>query len=209
MNTIFDSEIRYITDSLKSVDEGEFGHLAEDCKQALADGRKVIATGLGKNVPICEKFVGTMLSLGMPASFMHTNSAVHGDMGMINAGDVVIMLTKSARTAESILLWELLRDWPVKIWLLTFADRGGLADAVENRLTVALEHEGDLWNIVPNNSSILNLIILQKLAMFLARARGISLDDFRRNHPGGNIGEILRRGSQAASDYGRTSDGHA
>ena len=67
-----------------------------------------------------------------------------------------------------------------------------MARELGNYIAVELEHEGDAWNIVPNNSTILNLVVLQTLAMELAKRLGIKLEDFKTNHPGGAIGEELR-----------------
>ena len=128
------------------------------------------------------------------AAFMHTNTAVHGDMGMVHAGDIVIILTKSGSTAESVYLAELLkRRKGVRLWLLSFCEHSDLADSMENKVIVALEHEGDLWNIVPNNSTAINLLILQELAIELSRRMAVDLNqDFKPNHPGGAIGAELR-----------------
>ena len=185
---------RVISDSLESIDDIQFEQLVSDCEQTLRNGNKIIATGLGKNVPICDKFVGTMLSLGLNAGFLHSNTAVHGDMGMVHSGDLVIVLTKSGATAESVYLVDLLKQRKgVKLWLLSFIDHSVLADSMDNKLIIKLEHEGDLWNIVPNNSTTLNLIVLQAVAMELSKRLELSLeDDFKPNHPGGAIGVTLR-----------------
>ena len=185
---------RVISDSLESIDDIQFEQLVSDCEQTLRNGNKIIATGLGKNVPICDKFVGTMLSLGLNAGFLHSNTAVHGDMGMVHSGDLVIVLTKSGATAESVYLVDLLKQRKgVKLWLLSFNEHSVLADSMDNKLIIKLEHEGDLWNIVPNNSTTLNLIVLQAVAMELSKRLELSLeDDFKRNHPGGAIGVTLR-----------------
>lgn len=185
---------RVISDSLESIDDIQFEQLVSDCEQTLRNGNKIIATGLGKNVPICDKFVGTMLSLGLNAGFLHSNTAVHGDMGMVHSGDLVIVLTKSGATAESVYLVDLLKQRKgVKLWLLSFNEHSVLADSMDNKLIIKLEHEGDLWNIVPNNSTTLNLIILQAVAMELSKRLELSLeDDFKPNHPGGAIGVTLR-----------------
>ena len=180
---------RVISDSLESIDDIQFEQLVSDCEQTLRNGNKIIATGLGKNVPICDKFVGTMLSLGLNAGFLHSNTAVHGDMGMVHSGDLVIVLTKSGATAESVYLVDLLKQRKgVKLWLLSFNEHSVLADSMDNKLIIKLEHEGDLWNIVPNNSTTLNLIVLQAVAMELSKRLELSLeDDFKPNHPGGAI----------------------
>ena len=185
---------RVISDSLESIDDIQFEQLVSDCEQTLRNGNKIIATGLGKNVPICDKFVGTMLSLGLNAGFLHSNTAVHGDMGMVHSGDLVIVLTKSGATAESVYLVDLLKQRKgVKLWLLSFNEHSVLADSMDNKLIIKLEHEGDLWNIVPNNSTTLNLIVLQAVAIELSKRLELSLeDDFKPNHPGGAIGVTLR-----------------
>lgn len=192
MNTIFDEEIDIIRRSLASMNEDSFKSLLADCREAIGKGHKIIASGLGKNVPLCEKFIGTMVSLGIPAAFMHTNSAIHGDMGIIQDGDVVILLTKSGKTSETVHLYNLLKNRAVKLWLLTFSKDSPLALSIATTLALELEQESDPWNIVPNNSSIVNLIVLQKLRMYLADELHISLEDFKRNHPGGHIGEVLQ-----------------
>ena len=81
----------------------------------------------------------------------------------------------------------------VQLWLLSFEEHSVLADSMENKLIVQMEHEGDIWNIIPNNSTTLNLIILQTVAIELSRCMGLELErDFKPNHPGGAIGEKLR-----------------
>ena len=148
-------------------------------------------SGLGKNVPICEKFVGTMISMGLDACFLHTNSAVHGDMGLVKERDMVILLTKSGETAESIYLARLLKERQVNLWLLTFEKESTLTREIPNRIVLELKHEGDLWNVMPNNSTTMNLILLQGFAMQIAKSMEIDIHQFKRNHPGGHIGEVL------------------
>lgn len=188
----FENVTNIMKQSLESIDEGTFNRLLSDAKQVLKEGNKIIVSGLGKNVPICDKFVGTMISLGLNANFLHTNSAVHGDLGMVKEGDLVIILTKSGETKESIYLVNLLESRNVHLWLLSFSHDSTLARKIPNKLIVDLEHEGDLWDIVPNNSTTLNLIILQALAIELSKSLNVSLEQFKRNHPGGHIGDILK-----------------
>lgn len=192
-NLTFDSTIKILADSLRGVDEKIYDQLLNECENTLRAGHKIITSGLGKNVPVCDKFTGTMLSLGLNANFLHTNSAVHGDMGMVKEGDLVIVLTKSGETTESVYLVDLLsKRKGVNLWLLTFRKYSILSEKIKS-LVIELEHEGDMWNIVPNNSTTLNLIILQSIAMNLAKRLGLSLErDFKPNHPGGAIGEQLK-----------------
>lgn len=180
-----------LNDSIDSLDCEAFNALLDDAERTLRAGKKIVASGLGKNVPICDKFVGTMVSLGLDAAFLHTNSAVHGDLGVVHEGDLVILLTKSGATAESVYLYDHLLVKGANIWLLTFNADSVLGQRVDQKLVIRLDHEGDKWDIVPNNSTTLNLIVLQALAIQLSERLDVALGDFKVNHPGGHIGVQL------------------
>ena len=187
----FEKQLEELDGAIHSLDEQMFKKLVAEAVQTLREGHKIIVSGLGKNVPICEKFVGSMVSMGLDAYFLHTNSAIHGDMGLVKDGDMVILLTKSGETAESIYLARKLKERDIRMWLLTFCPESTLTREIPNAVVLRLEHEGDLWNIVPNNSTTMNLIVLQGLAMLIAREMELDVAQFKRNHPGGHIGEIL------------------
>ena len=191
----FQQNMNYLEDALKSISGTQMETFILSCEKTLRAGHKIIVSGLGKNVPICEKFVGTMISMGLNADFLHTNSAVHGDMGMIHSGDMVVLLTKSGETEESVYLARLLLNREnVTLWLMTFRDNSTLADMIQKKIVIHLEDEGDLWNVLPNNSTTLNLIVLQTAAIETARRMHIDLEkDFRPNHPGGFIGRTLSK----------------
>lgn len=188
----FERQLSEIEHSIQSLDEREFERLVDEASQTINLGHKIIVSGLGKNVPICEKFVGSMLSMGLDACFLHTNSAVHGDMGAVKDGDMVIILTKSGETQESVYLVSLLKERNINLWLLSFEKESTLTKEISNCIILELTHEGDMWNIMPNNSTTVNLIILQGLAMMIAKKIGLEIEDFKRNHPGGKIGQILK-----------------
>ena len=187
----FEVTLKIINNAVRSIREDEFDALLKDCLKTLENGGKVVASGLGKNVPVCEKFVGTMNSVGLPAAFMHTNSAVHGDLGLVRPGDLVIILTKSGETIESVQLTRLLKKRDCKLWLLSFNRDSTLYREIEKRLIIELEHEGDEWNTLPNNSTLMNLLVLQELAMMVIKEKNVSIDELRQNHPGGAIGVQL------------------
>ena len=188
----FESILKTISDSVHSMDMSQFECLVDQCKGALSNGKKIVVSGLGKNVPVCDKFVGTMNSMGLRASFMNTNSAVHGDLGIVEDGDLVIILTKSGETVESIYLTKWLKERDIDLWLLTFCKDSTLARQIPNSLVLSLDNEGDAWDIVPNNSTTVNLIVLQGVAIALAERMGVTLHDFKVNHPGGHIGVQLK-----------------
>jgi len=187
----FERTLKIINDAVRSIHEDEFNSLKQDCMDTIKNGGKIITSGLGKNVPICEKFVGSLNSLGIPAAFMHTNSAVHGDLGIVRDGHLVIVLTKSGETSESVYLASLLEKRKCNLWLLSFSRDSTLYREIPSHLVIELEHEGDEWNILPNNSTLLNLIVLQELAMQIAKTLHPDIDVLRQNHPGGDIGEKL------------------
>jgi arabinose-5-phosphate isomerase len=188
----FDRQIKTVAESLETLFESDFYELAAECEAVLKNGGKIIASGLGKNVPICEKFVGTMNSLGLDARFLHTNSAVHGDLGMIYDRDLVLLLSKSGNTSETVTLVNHVFERRARIWLISFNKKSKLAALFKNKIIMDLKHEGDMWNIVPNNSTTVYLILLQGLAIRIAQDMGVQLHDFKINHPGGGIGEKLK-----------------
>lgn len=187
----FEETTRILTEALQSVMEEEFSALEKACLKTLNSGGKIILSGLGKNVPICDKFVGTLTSMGLSASFMHTNSAVHGDLGQVKSNDLVIILTKSGETLESVYLVDLLQKRECDLWLLSFSRESSLYKKIPQRVILSLEQEGDLWNVLPNHSTTLNLIVLQELAMNLIKKMEIPLEVLKANHPGGAIGTQL------------------
>lgn len=192
MISYFEKQLKEFDHSIHSLDEKIFANWVDEAVETLKSGHKIIVSGLGKNVPICDKFVGSMVSMGLDACFLHTNSAVHGDMGIVKDQDMVIILTKSGETTESIYLAGLLKERKVNMWLLTFTKESTLTREIPNSIVMDLIHEGDMWNIMPNNSSTLNLIVLQGLAMEIAKRLEIPIGQFKRNHPGGHIGTILK-----------------
>ena len=189
----FEKQLEEIEHSLQSLDNEMFKKCVEEAVDTLEKGNKIIVSGLGKNVPICDKFVGSMVSMGLDACFLHTNSAVHGDIGIVKDGDMVILLTKSGETTETIYLETLLQYRNVREWLLTFNPDSTLTRRISNSLILDLVHEGDLWNIMPNNSTTMNLIVLQGLAMMIAKKMNLQLEQFKKNHPGGHIGKLLMK----------------
>ena len=188
----FEKQTEEMNRAIHSLDEGMFRKMVDEAVATLDSGHKIVVSGLGKNVPICEKFVGSMISLGLDACFLHTNSAVHGDMGVVKDGDMVVILTKSGETEESIYLTGFMEKRDVNLWLLTFCRNSALAERIPNSIILDLAHEGDLWNIMPNNSTTMNLIVLQGLAMMVAKKKNLDIGQFCRNHPGGHIGELLK-----------------
>ena len=192
MISYYEKVMDVLEESVASIPVEEYERLISECVHVLQGGGKIIASGLGKNVPICEKFVGTMNSMGIDARFLHTNTAVHGDLGMVAPNDLVLLLSKGGNTIETVTLANYLKERGTDTWLLTFSKKSKSAEIVENRLELFLENEGDEWDIMPNNSTSVYLIILQGMAVEIGKRMGVQLEDFKINHPGGGIGAKLR-----------------
>jgi arabinose-5-phosphate isomerase len=197
----FGTTMSLLGHALESIRDDEFEGLKADALATVRAGGKLVFSGLGKNVPICEKVVGTLNSVGIPAAFMHTNSAVHGDLGIVRDGDLLVVLTKSGETSESVHLVDLLKAQGrrVSLWLLSFSRSSTLYREVPQRVILELEHEGDAWDILPNNSTVLNLIVLQHLAMEMVDELGVDVGTLHLNHPGGAIGTRLDNARLPAS----------
>ena len=191
MISYYKEVLEVIKNSVESVSDKEYEQLLSECVETLKGDGKIIASGLGKNVPICEKFVGTLNSLGIDARFLHTNSAIHGDLGIVNQKDIVLLLSKGGSTYETVALAKYLKERKANTWLLSFEKKCKVAEVVDKQLTMQLKHEGDEWNILPNNSTTVYLIILQGVAIEIGKRMGVTLDDFKSNHPGGGIGAKL------------------
>lgn len=189
----YEDVITVIKDSLESIPKDIYEQIICECVETLKNGGKIIASGLGKNVPICEKFVGTLNSLGIDARFLHTNTAVHGDLGIVAKKDIVFLLSKGGNTNETVVLGDYLNQRGTNTWLFSFYGDGKASKVVEKKMVLHLINEGDEWDIVPNNSTTVYLILLQGIAIEVGKRMGIKLEDFKVNHPGGGIGERLNR----------------
>lgn len=191
MTNHLNSQLMALKKIVDNIDRNALEQLIQDMIRTIRNRGKIIATALGKNVPICEKFVGTLLSVGISSYFLHTNSAIHGDLGVVNEGDLVILLSKSGETDESINLYHHLVKKKANVYVMTYNEDSTLAKICPKTILLHLEHEGDKWNLIPNNSTIGYLFILQALAMELIERLNIPLEVFKQNHPGGAIGKKL------------------
>ena len=189
----FKENLKRICDSVMSMDPAVYDKLLNDCRTALVNGNKIVLSGLGKNGPVCRKVVGSMLSLNISSAFLHTEEAFHGDIGMVGKDDVVIILSKSGTTPQAVQLAAALKGRGINhLWALTFYHDNPLATITGDNLELALEHEGDTWNLISINSTAAMLIVLQGLAIELSQMSGITLSEFKGNHLGGGVGILLK-----------------
>lgn len=152
---------------------------------------RVVVSGIGKSGHIARKFAATLASTGTPAFFVHAAEASHGDLGMIAPGDVVVMLSNSGETDELVLLIPHVRRQGATLIALTGNAQSSLAQAADVHLDVAVGVEACPLGLAPTASTTAALALSDALALALLDARGFSIDDFARSHPGGTLGRRL------------------
>ncbi len=152
---------------------------------------KVVVSGVGKSGLIGRKIAASLASTGTPAFFVHASEAVHGDSGMIEARDVVILLSNSGETSEVLNLLPVLEQIGCKKIAITSGRDSTLARACDLALIYTYEREADHLNLAPTTSAVLTLIIGDALAVTLSVLKGFGQKDFYRYHPGGSLGAQL------------------
>jgi arabinose-5-phosphate isomerase len=149
---------------------------------------RVIVTGMGKSGLIGRKVAATLASTGTPAYYLHPAEGVHGDLGMVARGDVVLALSNSGETDELLAILPLLTRLGIPIVLLTGNATSTLARQSSVVLDVAVSEEACPMNLTPTSSTTAALAMGDALAMALLELRGLRPDDFAALHPGGTLG---------------------
>lgn len=152
---------------------------------------KLVVAGIGKSADIGRKLVATFNSTGTPAAFLHAADALHGDLGLVQKGDVVLCLSKSGNSPEIKVLLPLLRGLGVEVIALTGNLEGYLASAADFVLDATVSHEACPHDLAPTASTAAQLALGDALAMCLMEVRGFTATDFAASHPGGALGKRL------------------
>ncbi len=152
---------------------------------------RVVVTGIGKSAHIAGKIVATLNSTGTPALFMHAADAIHGDLGMIQAEDFVVAISKSGDTPEIKVLVPLLRRKGVPLAALVSNADSYLAQQADFVLHAPVQKEACPNNLAPTTSTTAALALGDALAVCLLESRQFSAQDFARLHPGGTLGKKL------------------
>lgn len=152
---------------------------------------RVVCTGMGKSGIICHKLAATMASTGTPALFLHPAEAIHGDLGMVAPGDVVVAISNSGETEELLRLTEYLARLGTPVVALTSNPRSTLARHADIHLDLAVDREACPHNLAPTASTTASLALGDALAMAVSVAKGFRPEDFARLHPGGRLGKRL------------------
>jgi arabinose-5-phosphate isomerase len=164
----------------------------EACVQAiLAIKGRVVVTGIGKSAHIAAKIVATLNSTGTPSLFMHAADAIHGDLGMIQAGDFVVCISKSGSTPEIKVLVPLLKRKGSQLAALVSNTDSYLAQQADFILNAGVSREACPHNLAPTTSTTAALALGDALAICLLESRHFNSEDFATLHPGGTLGKQL------------------
>jgi arabinose-5-phosphate isomerase len=196
--------LRVLADRIAGPMAGAFAHAVE---LIYACGGRVVVTGMGKSGIIARKIAATLNSTGTPALFMHPVEAVHGDLGMVVRGDVVLALSASGETEEILRLLATIKRLQVPLIALTCDEiysnspdkrvratgPSTLAGASDIALDCSVTQEACSLGLAPTASTTSMLALGDALAMTLAARRGFKEEDFANLHPGGKLGKRLAR----------------
>lgn len=155
-----------------------------------SNGRLVV-TGIGKSAIIAQKIVSTLNSTGTPSLFLHASEAIHGDLGMVQPGDVVICISKSGNSPEIKVLAPLLKRFGNKLIAITGNTTSFLGKEADFVLNTYVETEACPINLAPTNSTTAQLVMGDAIAVCLMEMKSFTAEDFAKYHPGGALGKKL------------------
>ncbi len=202
---VFDVEVAALK-AVRAQLDGAFNDAVELLAGTLRQRGKIIVVGIGKSGNIGHKIAATLTSTGSTSVVLHSVDALHGDLGVINDGDVILALSYSGESEELLNLLPALKRFLVKIIAMTGAPKSSLARHSDLVLNVRVPREACPWNLAPTASTTAMLVMGDALAMAVLQARGFKQQDFARFHPSGAIGramlarvcDIMRTGARNA-----------
>jgi arabinose-5-phosphate isomerase len=184
---IIDNEANAII-GLKAQLDDDF---AETVNLMLENQGNLVFSGIGKSAIVAQKIAATMNSTGTTAVFMHAADAIHGDLGIVREGDIVVILSKSGETPEIKMLVPLIKLRGNKIVAIVGNRNSYLASQADLILDVTVDEEAIPGSLAPTSSTTAQLVMGDALALILMRCRGFSTTDFAKFHPGGALGKQL------------------
>lgn len=187
---VLDMEIRELQRLRARLDEN-FSRAVELIRETVDARGKVVVVGVGKSGHIGAKIAATLTSTGSPAVVLDSSNALHGDLGVIADGDVILALSASGETEEVLRILPAIARFDVRIIAMCGNRKSTLAQNAHLFLDVSIEQEACPLNLAPTSSTTVMLALGDALAMVLLEARGFDKEDFAKFHPGGTIGRSL------------------
>lgn len=186
-NRVLDIESAAIK-NLKGTLNKSFVEACEACENCKG---KIIVMGLGKSGHIADKIAATFASTGTPAFFIHPSEAIHGDLGMIDKEDVVLILSNSGETEEIVSLIPMIKRMGITIIALTGNKKSKLSNEASVHVYVEVKEEACPMNLAPTASTTAALAMGDAIAVALLEKKGFTKEDFAKSHPGGSLGKKL------------------
>jgi arabinose-5-phosphate isomerase len=186
--------LRIERDALAATARGlgaEFAAVARATEAATRTGAKLIFTGVGKNAHIAQKLAGTFNSTGVASCFLDATQALHGDLGLVESGDLVFLLSNSGQSEEVLRLVPVLRRFGARLVAFSGRADSDLTREADLRLLYRVPREACPLELAPTASTTAALARGDARAMVLLEARGLTRDDFAKFHPAGNLGRTL------------------
>jgi arabinose-5-phosphate isomerase len=180
-------EAQALTDLADRIDE-DFSRAVE---MLLACKGRVVITGMGKSGLICQKIASTMASTGTPAFFLHPAEGIHGDLGMLMKGDVVIAVSNSGETDEIVRILPVIKRMGLPLVAMSGNSRSALRRSGDVFLDISIREEACPLGLAPTASTTATLAMGDALAVALLVRRGFKEEDFALFHPGGSLGRKL------------------
>jgi len=187
---VFDIELAALK-AVRARLDSAIGRAVETLVEALRRHGKIIVVGIGKSGNVGQKIAATLTSTGSSAVVLNSVDALHGDVGIVNDGDVVLALSYSGESDELLTLLPALKRFSVQIIALTGNPKSSLARHSDVTLNVKVPKEACPFNLAPTSSTTAMLVLGDALAMAVLQARGFKPKDFARYHPAGAIGRAL------------------
>ncbi|ADL13669.1 KpsF/GutQ family sugar-phosphate isomerase [Acetohalobium arabaticum] len=178
-------------EAIENLSDSINGTFVELVEVILNCSGRVVMTGMGKSGLIAKKLAATFSSTGTPSFFLHPGEAVHGDLGMVTAKDIVIALSNSGETTEVIQILPVIKRIGARIIALTGNIDSTLAENADYFLDTSVEQEACPLDLAPTASTTATLALGDALAIALLESRGFEPEDFALYHPGGSLGKRL------------------
>ncbi|NAW56037.1 MULTISPECIES: KpsF/GutQ family sugar-phosphate isomerase [unclassified Vibrio] len=177
--------------ALKQLDQYIDTEFCQACDMILANPGKVVVMGMGKSGHIGNKIAATLASTGTSAFFVHPGEAAHGDLGMIERGDIVLAISNSGESHEILSLFPVLKRLGIRIISMTGKPESNMARLADLHLQITVPSEACPLGLAPTSSTTATLVMGDALAVALLQARGFTAEDFALSHPGGALGRKL------------------
>ena len=184
---VLDIESSTIVDLKSSLGES----FTQACELCFSCSGKIIVMGLGKSGHIADKIAATFASTGTSAFFIHPSEAIHGDLGMIDKEDIVLVLSNSGETEEIVSLIPVIKNMGIKIIALTGNKESKLSQEADIHIHVLVKEEACPMNLAPTASTSAAMAMGDAIAVALLEKRGFTKEDFAKSHPGGSLGKQL------------------